>query len=134
MFCRQLTETVLPQQKTVVQGDLGTTEVWVDGTPFRAAVTAFSSDRAKPGMGANRTEATRVENTDQLYTVLARNLNRDWSFAATRFLWLASDGDPGSVIYLKPKKDILKPGRRGRGWAKILCEDITDLSGDPAVP
>jgi len=129
VFNYALTESVKQQQKTVVNGDFGQTEQWTTTRCFRASVVAYSSD-SDPAL----VRESGKEGTHRLYAVTARNLRRDWYFAATRFLWASSDGPQRDVRVLKPVKNLFVTGRQARGWVRILCEDVTDLSADTTPP
>ncbi len=120
MFARSLTERVTQQRKTMVNGPLGQVETWTAVRTFWASVTEVSAD-AQGGWTSSR----KQEGTLAIYNILARNLQRDWQFKDTRFVWNSTDAAGDRI--LKPMKNIRKPGREWRQWAVIQCQDITPL-------
>lgn len=121
MFARHLTEVVLRQEKTIVQNDFGQFYVWTNQELFRASVVNEST-----GESTKNTVSSRVAVTDVLYAIISRNLDRNWTFESTRFVWLSSDGDPDNNRYLEPVEDQRRPGRRGHRWLRIVCKDVTN--------
>lgn len=124
MFTRAMTDQVVEQQKTTVNAPLGQVETWTTVRTISANVVELSADQVSSWMGQRKQEGTQ-----SIYAITVRALGRTWSFSATRFLWTPRDSaiSGSGTRTLKPIKDILTPGKGARRWAKIICQDITDM-------
>lgn len=129
MFLRDVSERleVLEKIVKIQPGDpFGQVEKWVSRGTIWGSVVELSADEK-----AYRESKQSDRNiTETLYKITTRNTRRSWNYATTRFVWHSSDGDPSKDRTLKPKTDRLAPGRQGRRWVIMICEDITEYSSD----